>query len=244
MGHRCSILRRVEREVGPLLDVTTEQLRGWLDRPLADRSRYTNISHLARFYRWAMLEGHRADDPTMRLTRPRLRPGLPRPVATADLSVALEQASGAMAAMMALAAFGGLRCCEIAALDGQDVHTDRGVLVVTGKGRKLRVVPMHPVVVEQLRRHGVPAQGPVFTERGRRMPAWRVSHLVRAHLHACGVVATAHQLRHWFATEAYEACGDLRVVQELLGHSSPATTAVYTQWSQARAAEVVRQLAA
>ena len=67
----------------------------------------------------------------------------------------------------------------------------------------------------------------------------------RSTLVACGIQASAHQLRHWFATEVYEKSGnDLRLTQELLGHASPATTAIYTKWSQAKAMEVVAQLAA
>ena len=150
--------------------------------------------------------------------------------------------------MLALAAFCGLRCCEISALDGGDVHDRRtpGLLVVHGKGSKIRVVPLHHLAGELLRGHGIPAAGPVFGRAsGVRVPAGEVSKLLRAHLEACGLGATAHQLRHWYATETYERSGgDLRMVQELLGHSSPATTAVYTAWSQAKAADVVATLAA
>lgn len=245
--HRTSILRRVERECGPLVGLTTEQLRGWLDRPLGDNARRTNISHLARFYRWAIIEDHATNDPTLRLSRPRVRRGLPRPIPTDDLTEALGQAVGEVRVMLALAAFCGLRCCEIAALDGGDVHDRRtpGLLVVHGKGAKIRVVPLHHVAGELLRCHGIPAAGPVFERGGVRLPAWRVSKLLRAHLVACGFGATAHQLRHWYATETYERSGgDLRMVQELLGHASPATTAVYTAWSQAKAADVVATLAA
>lgn len=221
MHHRTSILRRLERDRGPLLELSTEQLRGWLDRPLSDRARYCNISHLACFYRWAVMEGHALADPTLRLTRPKLRRGLPRPIPTADLALVLEQASGMVRVMVALGAYSGLRCCEVSRLDGCDVQDERGLLLVHGKGGRERVVPLHPIVAELLRGHGVPHRGPVFVEHGRRLPAWRVSHLVRGALHSCGVVASAHQLRHWFATATYEASGhDLRMVQELLGHAT------------------------
>ena len=182
--HRTSILTRVQRECGPLLQVETAELRRWLDRPLSDRARYTNISHLACFYRWALLEGHCAADPTMRLTRPKLRAGLPRPIPTDDLAHAIEQADGETRVMLTLAAYCGLRCCEIANLDGPDVHDRRkpGLLVVNGKGRKLRVVPLHPTAGRLLRGHGIPAAGPVFRHDGRRLPliAWSVRSVVRS----------------------------------------------------------------
>jgi integrase/recombinase XerC len=247
IDHRVSILRRVELATGrDLFELTTEQIANWLDRPLSDRARYANISHLACFYRWALLEDRAVRDPTLRLIRPRLRAGLPRPIADDDLSVAIEQATGDMRAMISLAAFCGLRCCEIAALDVADVHHRRrpALLVLNGKGRKLRVVPLHAATAALLRARGLPIVGPVFTdEKGDRLFPWKVSSRIRTHLHACGVTASAHQLRHWYATETYERSGgDLRMVQELLGHSSPSTTAIYTAWSQAKAAEVVAML--
>lgn len=67
--------------------------------------------------------------------------------------------------------------------------------------------------------------------------------MIRGHLVDCGIAASGHQLRHWFATAAYEKSGgDLRMVQDLLGHSSPTTTAIYTRWSQTKAMVVVREL--
>lgn len=54
--------------------------------------------------------------------------------------------------------------------------------------------------------------------------------------------ATAHQLRHWFGTECYRACHDLRLVQEMMGHSSPTTTAIYTKLDMSEAAPVVTAL--
>jgi site-specific recombinase XerD len=57
-----------------------------------------------------------------------------------------------------------------------------------------------------------------------------------------GVAATAHQLRHWFATQAYRGSRDLRVVQELLGHASPTTTAIYTAFSRTESVRAVSAL--
>lgn len=175
IAHRLSILRRVEREVGPLFSCSTEDLRVWLDRPLSDRSRYCNISHLGRFYRWAVIEGLTEWDPTMRITRPKVRLGLPRPIGTEDLATVIAQASGPVRVMLALAAYCGLRCCEIAALEGPDVldGRDPALLVVHGKGGKMRVVPLHPIARELLRGHGIPWQGPVF-KRGAGPPGTEV----------------------------------------------------------------------
>lgn len=61
-------------------------------------------------------------------------------------------------------------------------------------------------------------------------------------LASLGIDATAHHLRHWFGTKTYEACRDLRVVQELMGHASPVTTAGYAAWSRVVAREAVEAL--
>lgn len=244
---RASAARRLTAHSGKrLIDCTREDIEAWLDaRPkISARTRYCEISHLAAFFRWAIFEGHTEVDPTVRITRPKVRVGLPRPIATSDLRHAIEQAPTAeLRAMLKLAAYGGLRCAEISGLEVNDLHENHEppVLLVHGKGNKDRIVPLHPDVLAALRSHGLPRNGRIFPGR----PPWRVSHLLREHLLACGVQASGHQLRHWFATATYEISGgDLRMVQDLLGHSSPATTAIYTRWSRAKAMTVVEQLSA
>lgn len=245
-----NLLIRTEMTLGvDLVDATVLDLRGWLDgRKLSPRTGYAYISHWSSFFRWAVLEGHTTVDPTLRIVRPKLRIGLPRPIATDDLATLIEQApTHEVRAMLYLAGHAGLRCMEIANLDGPEVMFHRDppvVLVLHGKGDRSRIVPMGPALVESLHTHGIPRSGALFRRhRGDRYPAWAISHLIRAHMRDCGVDASAHQLRHAFATAVYrKSGGDLRMTQELLGHSSPATTAIYTAWSQDRAAGVVADL--
>jgi len=244
-----SVLVRVEHALGhPLIDATTLELRDWLDKlDLAAKTRYAYISHLSSFWRWALAEERVTKNPTIRLSRPKLRPGLPRPVPPNDLALLLAMAPNAeMRAMITLAAHAGLRCMEIAALRSDEImqHINPPVLVIThGKGDKPRIVPISEATIEALRAHGIPAYGPLFHDaRGKAYTPARVSHELRDHMHACGVEASAHQLRHAFGTEVYRRSGDLRLTQELMGHSSPSTTAGYTAWSQDRAASVVATL--
>jgi site-specific recombinase XerD len=239
---RASVARRLTLHAGcDLVDVTTEQIEEWLDsRDNAARTRYIDVSHLAAFFRWAIREELTDRDPTQRIDRPKVHVGVPRPIDTDDLRRALRQSPNAeLTAMLHLAAFAGLRCAEIAALDWGDFNGD--LMLVRGKGGKERVVPVHPLITSSLR--ALPnrrSHGPVFG-----IPAHRVSHRISHHMMRCGIVATAHQCRHWFATTAYEESGsDLRMVQELLGHSSPTTTAMYTRWSRTRAVDVVASMTA
>lgn len=243
---RMSILRRAECAIGrDLHTATLEELRVWLDLSVARsaRTRYDTVSHLACYFRWLMIEGFIEADPTLRLERPKLRRGLPRPVANEDVREALVQAPTAeIRAMVALAAFAGLRCAEISGLQRSDVLDRQSpalLLVVMAKGGRERLVPAHPEVLEALA-PVLPVKGRIFPGR---VPS-TVSRLVRTHLHACGIEASAHQLRHWFATAVYASSSDLRLTQELLGHASPTTTAIYTALAQGRAAVVVDSLSA
>jgi integrase/recombinase XerC len=246
---RMRVLSRFESWLDgqPIETATVDQLRTWLEshRDLAARTRYCYVSHVACFWRWLVLEGHAETDITLRVARPKLRRGLPRPVSTEDVATALSAAQdGPMRAMLALAAFAGLRCAEISGMERTDVLERKRptpLLVIThAKGGRERIVPMHHVVRQALLAMPMPARGRLFE--------WspeQVSGRMRRHLHGCGIEASAHQLRHWFATEAYELSGgDLRMLQELLGHASPTTTAIYTAWSQTRAFDVVNALAA
>lgn len=246
---RISVLNRCRTALGKsLYDCTTEDLLSWLDsKKVATRTRYTYISHLAAFYRWSMLQGYIEHDPTIRIPRPKVRLGVPRPISIDDVLFAVGNApTSEVRAMIVLAAYAGLRCMEIAQLDGSDVldRNDPPSLVVEkGKGGKSRVVPIGPPVLSALRLHGFGSHGPVFRRQHSAMPPWKVSQIIRTHLHDCGIRASAHQLRHTFATQVLrESGGDLRMTQELLGHSSPTTTSIYAAWAQDKAADVVNHL--
>lgn len=247
---RMSVLGRCEYAIGrPLIEATTDELERWVDgHRVQPRTVYAYVSHLSSFYRWAQLVDLIDHDPTVRLIRPKMRVGLPRPISTPDLMEIVKSAPNAeVAAMVYLAGHAGLRCMEIAALDGPEVMDHRKppvLFIANGKGGKQRVIPVGTQLVDALRLHGIPHTGPVFRKRnGERYQPWGISHVLRTHMHACGVAASAHQLRHTYATEVYrQSGGDLRMTQELLGHSSPTTTSIYTAWSQERAADVIQTL--
>lgn len=127
--------------------------------------------------------------------------------------------------MLLLGGHAGLRCCEIAAVHSRDIVGTRGnySLLVHGKGRRERLVPLSNLLaLDILARDGYVFPGQIDGH----LSAAYVSKLLSRALPA-GM--TAHQLRHRFATQALRGSGgNLRVVQELLGHSSIATTQVYT----------------
>lgn len=221
--HRRRLLAGFSSRLEPrsVLDATSDDVERFIAQPtprstlLHPRTRCGYISHLSSFYTWCVDRELVATDPTARIDRPRLRQTLPRPISDADLTVALAVEDPMMMAWFWLASHAGLRCGEIASLDGPDVDPALMTLRVLGKGRKERVVPMHPGVLLALRGHGmIPRSGPVFRRPcGGHWSGRQVSRHANEILHGLGIDDTMHQLRHWFGTRALEVPGsDLRAV--------------------------------
>jgi site-specific recombinase XerD len=248
--HRESRLRDLALTVAPksLLEITADDIETYLDdSDIAAQTRYTYLSYLRAFYAWAKRKGHVRENPIDDCERPQYARWLPRPMSDDDLALALEQADDRMAVWIALAAFAGLRCMEIAGLRVEDLyfHDDPRRLVVLGKGNKQRAVPMHPEVIRRLHAYGLPPSGYVFARRSSRQPLnpSTVSRYVGRHLEELGIHGQgAHSMRHWFGTRTYGASRDLRMVQDLMGHANPATTAGYAKVSTADAARTVDSL--
>lgn len=220
-------------------------LRG---RKLGSRSRYWWLSTLSNFYCWAIDVELTTTNPVRRIPRPRMKRLVPRPMAEADVLQAVAMATPVLKCWLLLAAYAGLRCIEIAGIEREDV-LDTAVpamlVVVHGKGDKERVVPLHPSVLEALRALPMPRSGPLWTNRyGNAISPSALSKRLNRFLHGLSITSTAHQGRHYFATEVYRLSHDLRLTQELMGHASPATTAIYAAWDQSGASEVVAQVGA
>ena len=140
------------------------------------------------------------------------------------------------AAMIELFYGSGLRLAELVALDVKDLDLDEGFVTVIGKGRKVRQVPLGSFCIVALReylaqRGRVDPSAPVFAARGdtrisRRTVQQRLRILSSRQLGTNAV--HPHMLRHSFASHLLESSGDLRAVQELLGHTDIATTQIYT----------------
>jgi integrase/recombinase XerC len=235
---RCCMMRTFNAWCdGDLTNATREDIERFLDErrtargePISARTRYTWISCLDCFYRWACRNGHAEWNPAAAIERPKLRKTLPRPISDDDLTFALANTDGQMRVWMILAHLAGLRCAEIATLDRDDILHDLGMIRVVGKGQKERLIPMHPTVAAELRAYPMPkVNGHIFRRpNGHTWKAAEVSRETALHLRYIGVNATLHQFRHWFGTRALRACGNIRTVQELMGHASPTTTAIYT----------------
>lgn len=252
---RYLALRRFSRFLGHHpLTASTEDVMAFRERrtrsgaPLSIEAQAMELSHLAGFFKWAVVEGYRDDDPTMRVPRPKLPRGLPNPIPEEDFIRAVDAAEPTrIKPWLMLAGFAGLRACEIAPLRGEDLwwHTEPAMLIVrAGKGGDSGAVPIAPDLAAVLK--GMPRKGWLFPQRdgqGGPVKPWTVSHGANNHLHRLGIPHTLHSLRHRFGTQVYRAShGDLRQTQELMRHRSPISTARYTLVDGGEAAGIVAAL--
>ena len=201
-------------------------------------ARYLERSGKGKF---AALSAVRAPKIGKTLPRP-LAAGVAKRLADPDLAAVDERAPwihARDAAVLALLYGSGLRISEALGLKRADFGAGAGdVVTVTGKGRKQRMVPVLPQVVKlvadylALCPHELPQDGPLFIGARLGPLSPRVVQLAMARLRgALGLpeTATPHALRHSFATHLLARGGDLRAIQELLGHASLATTQIYTE---------------
>lgn len=237
----------------PLLEAMPEHLYDWrAGLGVSDRTTAQYCSHARQFYEWACDTGLIAGNPASALPVPRPPRMLPRPIAETDLMNALEQAPDRIRLWLVLAAWCGLRACEIAGLRCADIldHARPPVIIIAAdstKGRTERVVPLSEFVVRELAAAHLPNSGWAFRRhdgaRGPNAP-WLVSHLASEHLHSCGIPASLHQLRHRFGTQAYRVHRDLLAVQELMGHQDPVSTAGYAAFDRPEARAAVEAIPA
>ncbi|MET3174205.1 UNVERIFIED_ORG: integrase/recombinase XerC [Arthrobacter sp. UYCu721] len=235
-------------------------LRRWLgaqSQAGISRATLARRSATARsFTTWAMREELIETDPALRLRAPKAERSLPGVLQSHQLLRLLNSLEEAATdgspvpvrnrAMVELLYATGLRVGELAALDVDDLNPDRRTLQVVGKGNKERTVPYGvpaAVAVDDWLRRARPLlvtghSGPALFlgARGRRVDQRQVRTVVNALFEALGDTSATgpHALRHSAATHLLDGGADLRAVQEILGHSSLATTQIYTHVSVER----------
>lgn len=212
-------------------EFTPAALLRWFAEIENPSTRLTYYRALQAWHRWLMAAGHRAEDPTAGLPKPREPKREPRPVATGALERLLRSGIRRKTqAMVLLMCYAGLRVHEVAKIRGEDVDRDARQLRVKGKGGKVRWQPLCPVLEELAA--SFPARGywfPSPKHPGRPLRRETVSSTVSRAMARAGIPGTPHAIRHWHGTAALAAGANLRVVQELLGHERVATTQLYTQ---------------
>ena len=210
---------------------------------LAPRSLARLLSSWRGFYDWLARQGEVAANPCKGIRAPRAARTLPEALSPDDATrlVALDDGSDTGVrdrALFEMAYSCGLRVSELTGLDLASVDAAAGEVRVTGKGSKTRIVPVGGPALEALARWlpvraGLAAAGEtaLFVGRaGRRLSPREVQRRIKRRALAAGITVDVHphMLRHSFASHVLQSSGDLRAVQEMLGHASIASTQVYT----------------
>jgi integrase/recombinase XerC len=228
------------------------------------RTVHNHISGIRSFFRHWRREKRLASNPLTGLTLPKLQKKLPR-FLTEQQAAKLLDAPAKLAVEGALDPFvaardrvaleflygGGLRISELLQLSYADVDVSSGIARVLGKGNKQRICPIGPAAVrafEAFRTDHAPSAGPkdrIFTHTpgGEPLAASVLQANLKRYLAAAELPTdlTPHKLRHSFATHLLNNGADLRLVQELLGHSRLTTTQIYTHVSVQRMRDVYRK---
>ncbi len=222
-------------------------------RGLSPRSLQRLLSALRSFFRYLIREGEAGSNPAEQVSAPRTRRRLPD-VLDPDQVGSLVEAGGndALAcrdrAIMELFYSSGLRLAELVSLDINDVDLAEGMVRVTGKGSRTRLVPVGRMAVQALRkwlRHRSELASEeglalFLSRRGQRLSRRSVQARLAYWSQRQGLDSRVHphMLRHAFASHLLESSGDLRAVQELLGHADISTTQIYTHLDFQHLAEV------
>lgn len=239
----------------PLLAVSQGDIQQYLSVKVPQskpRSISRLIASLRRFYRYALRENLIEIDPTLQVESPKLPRSLPKSLneqEVADLLTApdVNQHIGLRdRAMLELLYASGLRVSELVTVKVNEVSTLDGVVRVTGKGSKTRLVPMGEEAADWIDRYLKYARPEILqkklcdalfvTNRAEMMTRQAFWYLIKRYALIAGITnhMSPHVLRHAFATHLLNHGADLRVVQMLLGHSDISTTQIYTHVARER----------
>ncbi len=242
--------------------LSTADFRAFLARrrgeSLSSRSLARTLSSLRSFFRFLERRGLAENAALASLRSPKLPHAIPKPLSPGDAKRVVTQAAEVPregwvglrdAAVICLLYGCGLRISEALSLDRREAPT-KDSMMITGKGGKQRLVAVLPVVREAIAAYveacprELPADGPLFigVRGGRLRP--RALQLAMQTLRArLGLPdsATPHALRHSFATHLLGGGGDLRTIQELLGHASLSSTQIYTEVDTAQLTKIYQE---
>ena len=246
------------------LRATRADVEQWLAEQFGRHAKATSIarrlSSLRRFYRLQAERGAIAEDPTLRVQAPKRPRRLPKSISEAQVEALLAAPDVATElglrdrAMLEMLYATGLRVSELTGLRLAQLSLDAGVVRVTGKGSKERLVPVGDEAVAWITRYlrevrpalaGGATREEIFLTR-RRGPLTRQAFwlLIKRYAARAGIASEAlspHVLRHAFATHLVNHGADLRVVQLLLGHADITTTTIYTHVARERLKQLHRQ---
>ena len=262
-SYQLDLKRLSESADKPVTEIHAADLASYVEslygQGMSARSIARHITTLRNFYRFLIQEGQVIEDPTEFLKQPRQWTTLPKYLNREELdrliaAPPVEKSTGLRdRAMLDLLYATGLRVSELCRLPLAAVEREMGVLRVTGKGNKQRMVPFGEAAGQALDRYlgnarsrllkGRASRYLFVTARGGAMTRQSFWKLLRGYGLKAGIkrTLTPHVIRHSFATHLVEGGADLRSVQIMLGHADISTTQVYTHVAQRRLRETIEQ---
>jgi integrase/recombinase XerD len=255
----CGKKHKIDKPRAVTLSILSEYLAERKNGGLAAASIKLIVVALKIFFRYLANKGAIARDPAEALALPRIERYLPETLNELQVEQLIEKIDTKTAhgwrdrAMIELLYASGLRISELANARLENFAAEEGILRVTGKGNKTRLVPVGRKACEALASY-LSMERPklikrrtsseiFLSERGTKLTTARIWQIVKTHARHSGLEANIypHLLRHSFATHLLSNGADLRIIQEMLGHADISTTQVYTHVDRQRLKAVHRQ---
>ena len=220
------------------------------DKKYSPTSIMRKIASLRGFYKWLCSNEYCKINPTITIEQPKLPKRLPKVVSVKEIEEILHQDLNPTEKLIIELLYGcGLRVSELVLLNVSDINSKSRYLQCTGKGSKERLVPIGSKAINALKKYlpereyiakkyNITDDRLLLTEEGRKINRQDIYNFVHSQGKKINKAISPHTLRHSFATHLIENGADLRVVQELLGHSDVSTTQLYTHISKKRLKEV------
>lgn len=208
------------------------------------------IASLRGFFKWLCANEICKSNPTITLEQPKLPKRLPKVMTLQEMEIILNQDLSPYHKVILELLYGcGLRVSELVGLKISDMDINGKYLYCTGKGSKERLVPLGSIAIEAiknylperdfiLQKYRIDSKKFLINDRGKVITRQEVYTFIKEQGEKVHKHISPHTLRHSFATHLLENGADLRVVQELLGHSDVSTTQLYTHISKKRLKEV------
>ena len=230
-----------------------------LDKATSSISRM--ISSLRKFYQWLARQDIQKINPMLEIDPPKKEHRLPVALTEEEVTALLKQPDVDKKlglrdrALLETMYATGIRVSELINLKLKDLHEDLKLVKVLGKGSKERLIPISEVALSWIKRYEKKVRDPLLLQknkssefiflnnRGESLTRQAVWQIIKRYCKMAGIEkdVTPHTLRHTFATHLLENGADLRVVQEILGHSDISTTQIYTNLTQKHILQVYKK---
>ena len=225
-------------------------IRNLHEKKYSPTSIIRKIASLRGFFKWACANEKTKSNPTLTLEQPKIPQKLPKVMTAEEINSILNQDLSKLHRVIIELLYGcGLRVSELVNLKINDYDLNGKYLECTGKGSKDRIVPLGKKAISaiknylpereyNLQKYNLQSKQLLINEKGKQVTRQEVYTFIHEQGKKLHKAISPHTLRHTFATHLLENGADLRVVQELLGHSDVSTTQLYTHISKKRLKEV------